>query len=230
MINYEQVQIKKKDPLHSQTRGARVWRTRLPAMHIRAVSRNPIAGATPAVSMRGLGLTFATGSERRRQILANIDLDVDTGEFVCIVGPSGAGKTTLLQMLAGLAHPTAGEVRFYGKPITGPSRERAIIFQDYSKVDPDVLISGWMATGDWVRKNVEVVAGFRAAIDDGLTFIKANPDEAREIQKKYIGFNSPRLPTFENKARPEDLKVFIAIGTELGLYRTAFEPEKLVLP
>jgi len=38
-----------------------------------------------------------------------------------------------LRMLAGLACPSAGEVRFYGKPITGPSRERAIIFQDYSK-------------------------------------------------------------------------------------------------
>ena len=70
----------------------------------------------------------------------------------------------------------------------------------------------------------------RAAIDEGLAFIKANPDESREIEKKYLGFNSPHFPTFENKARPEDLKVFIAIGKELGLYRTALDPEKLVLP
>jgi NitT/TauT family transport system substrate-binding protein len=121
--------------------------------------------------------------------------------------------------------------------IVDPLRSRIVasgagyIAAEYvGEVDPDVLISGWMATGDWVRKNPEAVASFRAAIDEGLTFIKANPEEAREIEKKYIGFNSPRFPTFENKARPEDLKVFIAIGNELGLYRTAFDPEKLVLP
>jgi NitT/TauT family transport system ATP-binding protein len=83
--------------------------------------------------MRGIGLAFAAGSPRERRILANIDLDVHAGEFLCIVGPSGSGKTTLLRMLAGLARPSAGEVSFCGKPITSPSRERAIIFQDYSK-------------------------------------------------------------------------------------------------
>jgi hypothetical protein len=117
--------------------------------------------------------------------------------------------------------------------IVDPLRSRIVasdvgyIAAEYvGEVDPDVLISGWMATGDWVRKNVEVVASFRAAIDEGLTFIKANPEEVHEIEKQYIGFNSPRFPTFENKARPEDLKVFIAIGNELGLYRTAFRSRK----
>jgi len=121
--------------------------------------------------------------------------------------------------------------------IVDPLRSRIIssdagyIAAEYlGEVDPDVLISAWMATGDWVAKNPEVVKNFRAAIDEGLAFIKANPDESREIEKKYLGFNSPHFPTFENKAKPEDLKVFIAIGKELGLYRTALDPEKLVLP
>jgi len=105
-----------------------------------------------------------------------------------------------------------------------------VVAEYLGDVDPDVLITAWMATGDWVQKNPEAVKDFRAAIDEGLAFINATPDEAREIEKKYIGFNSPRFPTFENKARPEDLKVFIGIGKELGLYRTTFEPEKLVLP
>jgi NitT/TauT family transport system substrate-binding protein len=98
------------------------------------------------------------------------------------------------------------------------------------EVDPDVLISAWMTTGDWAKKNPQVIKDFRAAIDEGLAFIKSNPDEAKEIEKKYLGFNSPRFPTFENKAKPEDLKVFISIGKELGLYRTALDPAKLVLP
>jgi len=100
----------------------------------------------------------------------------------------------------------------------------------FGEVDPDVLVSAWMATGDWAKKNPEVVKNFRASIDDGLAFIKANPEEAKEIEKKYIGFNSPRFPAFENKAKPDGLKVFIAIGKDLGLYRSTLDPQKLVLP
>ena len=98
------------------------------------------------------------------------------------------------------------------------------------EVDPDVLISGWMATGDWIKKNPQVVKDFRMAIDEALEFIKANPEEAKAIEKQYLGFNSPRFPAFQNKAKPDDLKVFISIGKELGLYHKALDPTKLVLP
>jgi NitT/TauT family transport system ATP-binding protein len=89
--------------------------------------------AIPAVSMNKVGLSFGVSTPERRLVLANITLDVREGEFLCIVGPSGSGKTTLLRILAGLIQPTAGEVRFRGQVVSGPSRERAIIFQDYSK-------------------------------------------------------------------------------------------------
>jgi ABC-type nitrate/sulfonate/bicarbonate transport system ATPase subunit len=87
---------------------------------------------SPAVALRGLGLSFAAGAGRRT-ILANIDLDVREGEFLCIVGASGSGKTSLLRILAGLIRPTHGEARFRGQAISGPSRDRAIVFQDYSR-------------------------------------------------------------------------------------------------
>jgi NitT/TauT family transport system ATP-binding protein len=87
----------------------------------------------PAVSIRGLGLSFAAPGAGRRTILANIDLDVREGEFLCIVGASGSGKTSLLRILAGLIRPIDGEARFRGQAISGPSRDRAIVFQDYSK-------------------------------------------------------------------------------------------------
>lgn len=88
---------------------------------------------TPAMSMHHVNLSYGASSPERRSILENITLDVREGEFLCIVGPSGSGKTTLLRMLASLVKPTAGEVRFRGQIVSGPSRERAIIFQDYSK-------------------------------------------------------------------------------------------------
>jgi NitT/TauT family transport system ATP-binding protein len=89
--------------------------------------------ASPAVSMHQVGLSYGASSPERRLILENITLDVREGEFLCIVGPSGSGKTTLLRIFAGLVQPTAGDVRFRGQLVSGPSRERAIIFQDYSK-------------------------------------------------------------------------------------------------
>jgi len=100
----------------------------------------------------------------------------------------------------------------------------------FGEVDPDVLVSAWMTSGDWAKKNPDVVKNFRAAIDEGLAFIKENPQESKDIEKKYLGFNSPHFPTFENTAKPDDLKVFINIGKELGLYRTVLDPAKLVLP
>jgi NitT/TauT family transport system ATP-binding protein len=80
--------------------------------------------------LEGRGLTVAFGSH---VVLDSIDLSLAEGEFLCMVGPSGCGKTTLLRVVAGLLPPTAGEVRFDGRPIAGPSRERAIIFQDYGR-------------------------------------------------------------------------------------------------
>ena len=62
--------------------------------------------------------------------LANTQLTVNDGEFISLVGPSGCGKTTLLYILAGLEHPTRGQVLVGGKPIAGPDPSRVLIFQE----------------------------------------------------------------------------------------------------
>jgi NitT/TauT family transport system ATP-binding protein len=68
-----------------------------------------------------------------REILSPTSFSVARGEFVCIIGPSGCGKTTLLRAAAGFVKPSAGAARRHGKPITGPSREVAFVFQDYGR-------------------------------------------------------------------------------------------------
>jgi ABC-type nitrate/sulfonate/bicarbonate transport system ATPase subunit len=80
------------------------------------------------LSTRELSIAF-----NGRLVLDRIDLQVEDGEFLSIVGPSGCGKTTLLRLFAGLVRPSAGEIFAAGKPISGPSRERAMVFQDYSR-------------------------------------------------------------------------------------------------
>jgi NitT/TauT family transport system ATP-binding protein len=68
-----------------------------------------------------------------RPILRDVSFSVGRGELVCVIGASGSGKTTLLRLLAGLLAPAAGSVRLEGKPVAGPSRDVAVVFQDYSR-------------------------------------------------------------------------------------------------
>jgi len=65
-------------------------------------------------------------------VLSNINLTIEEGEFVAIVGFSGSGKTTLVNLINGLLKPTSGEILYKGKPIEGTSHERGVIFQNYS--------------------------------------------------------------------------------------------------
>jgi len=64
--------------------------------------------------------------------LKNIDLKIQKGEFVSLVGHSGCGKSTLLNIVAGLARPTKGGVLLEGRQITKPGPERMVVFQNYS--------------------------------------------------------------------------------------------------
>jgi nitrate/nitrite transport system ATP-binding protein len=66
------------------------------------------------------------------EVLHDINLSLNEGEFVAIVGFSGTGKTTLINLLGGLETPSSGSVTCNGKPVTGPGPERGIIFQNYS--------------------------------------------------------------------------------------------------
>lgn len=92
------------------------------------------------IEVRGVTKTFQSTSEAVTP-LADLDLDIDTGEFVCLMGPSGSGKTTLLHLLAGIDRPTKGTVRIGGEAITDLSaselarwRTRAVgyVFQQYN--------------------------------------------------------------------------------------------------
>ena len=64
--------------------------------------------------------------------LKNINLHVETGEFVCVVGASGSGKSTLLRLVAGLDKPTSGMITVDGQQITGPGADRGMVFQRYT--------------------------------------------------------------------------------------------------
>jgi NitT/TauT family transport system ATP-binding protein len=81
--------------------------------------------------------------------LQDIDLTIGMSEFVSVLGPSGCGKSTLLRCLAGLDHPTSGEIRIGGKPVTGPPDGLGVVFQR------DVLLD-WRTVLQNVLLQVEV--------------------------------------------------------------------------
>src|SRR5205085_837715 len=61
-----------------------------------------------------------------------IENEPNRGEFVSMIGPSGCGKSTILNLIAGFLQPTEGQILVGGKPISGPGRDRGMIFQQYS--------------------------------------------------------------------------------------------------
>ena len=69
---------------------------------------------------------------RTTEILRDINLRVEAGEFLAIVGFSGSGKTTLLSLIAGLIKPDGGEVLLRGKQVVAPGPDRGVVFQSYA--------------------------------------------------------------------------------------------------
>ncbi|MGN0658824.1 MAG: ABC transporter ATP-binding protein [Emergencia sp.] len=67
-----------------------------------------------------------------RNVLDHFNLNIEDGEFLCIIGHSGCGKSTLLRLAAGLDVPQRGTICVDGAPVTGPSSDRTVVFQQYS--------------------------------------------------------------------------------------------------
>jgi ABC-type nitrate/sulfonate/bicarbonate transport system ATPase subunit len=109
----------------------------------------------------------AEGSSEERLALDKVTLTIPARELVSLVGPSGCGKSTLLRLSAGLDAPSSGELRVGQTPITGPSAERGLVFQD-----PNLF--PWLT----VRKNIQaglvargVLNNKRGEVDEYLRLV-----------------------------------------------------------
>lgn len=65
-----------------------------------------------------------------QETICNVSLEVEKGEFICIVGPSGCGKSTILNLVAGLIQPSSGEIILDGEPVKEPGADRVVMFQE----------------------------------------------------------------------------------------------------
>jgi NitT/TauT family transport system ATP-binding protein len=85
------------------------------------------------ISIRGLTVDYEGEDEGESfRALENVDIDVQKGEFLCVVGPSGCGKSTLISAIAGFIKPKAGHIMLDGKEVRGPGADRGVVFQEYA--------------------------------------------------------------------------------------------------
>ena len=94
------------------------------------------------LTVNGVTKTFQMGADSV-QALRSVNLTIDKGEFVCLIGASGCGKSTLLRIIAGFEQTTSGAVSLYENAITAPGSDRGMVFQDYA-------LFPWMT----VRENI----------------------------------------------------------------------------
>jgi len=120
----------------------------------------------PILTIKGLCKSFGEGASRT-EVLHEVNLDIEPGEFVAIVGFSGSGKTTLVSAIAGLLTPDAGEILVKGQRVTSAGHDRGIVFQSYS-------LMPWLT----VQGNIAL------AVD--AVFPKWSKQQRREQVAKYI--------------------------------------------
>ena len=115
---------------------------------------------------------------------------------------------------------------------SGVGRDFANFFAD---VRDNAIFVFWAVTADWVAKNPKAATDVRAALDEGLDFIRANPDEAKKSQITHLGLppevvaNLP-LPTFENKVDPVEVKFWVDLSKEMGVISKSLEVKDLIVP
>lgn len=106
---------------------------------------------SPMIDVDGVSKIFGGGKNAGVVALDGVDLQIRENEFVTVIGPSGCGKTTLLRIIAGLETMDAGRVSISGKEVTGPSPDKAMVFQSFALMPwADVLTN--VAFGLELRK------------------------------------------------------------------------------
>lgn len=113
----------------------------------------------PFVSVEDLSKVFSVKGDDL-VVFDEVNIGIEKGEFVCIIGHSGCGKSTILNVLAGLDEPSSGAVIMDGKEVSGPSLDRGVVFQNYSLMPwltalQNVAFGVRARQRDWSKKQVE---------------------------------------------------------------------------
>jgi multiple sugar transport system ATP-binding protein len=174
-----------------------------------------------SIAIRGVDKSFGA-----TQVLHNVDLDVEDGEFVVLVGPSGCGKSTLLRMIAGLEEITAGEIAIGGRVVNDlPPKERdiAMVFQNYA-LYPHMTVRENMAFGLRMRKearsDVDRKVTDAAETLDLATFLERFPRQLSGGQRQRVAMGRaivrhPQVFLFDEPLSNLDAKLRVQMRVEI---------------
>lgn len=101
--------------------------------------------SSPAIELRGVHKAFRTPSGTLHTAVHDLDLTIQQGEFVAVVGPTGCGKSTTLTLVSGLEEPTEGEVMLSGTPVRGIEDRVGFVFQQDATFPWRTVLSNVMA-------------------------------------------------------------------------------------
>jgi len=90
------------------------------------------AAVLPVAQLCAVTKSYPIAGGHELKVLDNIDLAVNPGEFVALLGQSGSGKSTILRCLTGLIEPSSGRVLANGKPLAGVNRDASVVFQGFA--------------------------------------------------------------------------------------------------
>ena len=183
--------------------------------------RRPAIASSAKVRLRGLAKSFSVKG-RRVDALAGIDLDIQVGEFLCVVGPSGCGKTTLLRILAGLEQQTSGSIEV-GRDQTSSRPLNSMVFQEQS-IFPwlsvrDNVAFGLKAQGVGRRDRYRIVEPFIRKV--GLTgFEDALPHQLSGGMKQRVSIarafaNDPEMLLMDEPFAALDEQTKLILQAEL---------------
>ncbi|MCP9840986.1 ABC transporter ATP-binding protein [Synechococcus sp. J7-Johnson] len=140
------------------------------------------------LSVSGVSKTFGDG-RHAKLVLDDINLSIDSGEFVALVGSSGSGKSTVMRLIAGLERPSTGVIAMDGKPVRGPGSDRGMVFQKYS-------LYPWMTAAQNVAFGMSLQGLPRALVRERTAYfleVVGLQNDSRRLPKELSGGMQQRV-------------------------------------
>jgi iron complex transport system ATP-binding protein len=175
-------------------------------------TEHDVPGVAPAIELRDVSARYV-GAGGERRVLAGVELEVPVGELLAVLGANGSGKTTLLRLVSGVLAPSEGEIRLFGRPLSGWAR---------GEVARAVAV---------LPQSMELPHGFRAAevvalgrIPHGRRWFGGDPDDERAVSEALRDADAEELATrpVEELSGGERQRVLLALAL-------AQEPRLLLL-
>jgi NitT/TauT family transport system ATP-binding protein len=176
-----------------------------------------------SLTIENISKKFTNTSGEVINAIENTSVQIEDGEFICLLGPSGCGKSTLLRLIAGLEEPTSGRIRLDGTQVEGPGPDRGMVFQEH-------LLFPWRTAWQNVAYGLEVhglpaqerrsQAVFHLKLVGMENFADAYPKELSGGMKQRVGIaralaNDPEVLLMDEPFASVDAQTRSTLQAEL---------------